>query len=210
MKKISLFFITAFLFMKGIVAQIPDISILTVKAPETFRVLFKTSKGNFTIEAYRRWSPLGVDRLYQLVKTGFYNNTSLYRVEPHFVTQFGISNAREINRFWDRRKLPDEPILAKNQKGVISYARGGPNDRATQIFINNVNNPLLDTVVRAGLKGYTPIARVIKGMEVVQNFYGKYGRSTLLIQDSVYKYGNLYLEKNYPGLDKILSATFVP
>ena len=208
-RKNIFFLIMAFLFMKSIAAQVPPVSILNRKAPETFRVLFKTTKGDFTIEAYRKWSPLGVDRLYQLVKTGFYNNTSLFRVEPGFVTQFGISDIRAINRFWDHHKLPDEPILAKNEKGVICYARGGTNDRTTQLFINNVNNPLLDTVIRAGLQGYTPVARVIKGMEVALQFYSRYGRSTLAIQDSVYKYGNVYLEKNYPGLDKILWAGFV-
>lgn len=191
-------------------AQVPAISILNEKAPPTFRAVFKTSKGEFTIEAYRQWSPLGVDRLYQLIKSGFYNNTSLFRVEQNFVIQFGISNIRAVNRFWDPRKLNDEPAKHKNEKGIISYARGGVNDRATQLFINAVNNPLLDTVVRSGLKGYAPIARVVKGMDVVAKFYDKYGRSTLAIQDSVYKYGNSYLEKHYPGLDRILSAALVP
>ena len=72
-----------------------------------------------------------------------------------------------------------------------------------------VNNPLLDTVVRAGLKGYTPIARVIKGMEVMATVNDQYGRSTLAIQDSVYKYGNRYLEVHFPGLDRIISAKII-
>jgi hypothetical protein len=72
-----------------------------------------------------------------------------------------------------------------------------------------VNNPLLDTVLRVGLRGYTPIARVIKGMEVLQKVNDQYGRSTLAIQDSVYKYGNQYLEIHYPGLDRIISARLI-
>ncbi len=190
--------------------QIPGKSILELKAPATFQAVFKTNKGDFIIEGIRQWSPAGVDRLYQLIKTGFYNNTALFRVEQYFVIQFGISDNRAINRFWDPKKLMDEPILHKNEKGVIAYARGGINDRATQLFINTVNNPLLDTVARAGLKGYTPVARVIKGMDVVARFNGRYGRATLKIQDSIYKYGNRYLEKYYPGIDRILSATIIP
>ncbi len=191
-------------------AQVPDVSILTEKAPHTFRAVFITTRGPFTIEAYREWSPKGVDRLFQLIKSGFYNNTSLFRVEPDFVVQFGISDTRAVNRFWDRRKLDDEPAKHKNEKGVMAFARGGSNDRATQLFINTANNPLLDTIVRLGRRGYTPVARVIQGMDVVARFYGKYRRSTLAIQDSVYKYGNSYLEKYYPGLDRILSARLVP
>ena len=175
-------------------AQVPEKELQNQKAPAIFRALFKTNKGDFIIEAHRDWSPKGVDRLYQLIRSGFYDNTVLFRVEQNFVIQFGISDHPELNRFWDARKLPDEPVLMKNVQGIISYARGGVNDRATQLFINTVNNPLLDTVFRAGLKGYTPIAKVIQGMEVVAGFNGKYGRSTLSIQDSVYKYGNRFLK----------------
>ena len=190
-------------------AQVPARDLHNQQAPQVFRALFKTNKGDFIIEAHRDWSPKGVDRLYQLIRSGFYDNTVLFRVEQNFVIQFGISDIPELNRYWDARKLPDEPVLMKNEKGIISYARGGVNDRATQLFINTVNNPLLDTVLRAGLKGYTPIAKVIRGMDVVAGLNGKYGRSTLAIQDSVYKYGNRYLETNYPGLDKIVSAKLI-
>jgi len=190
-------------------AQAPESELQNQKAPAVFRALFKTNKGDFIIEAHRDWSPKGVDRLYQLIRSGFYDNTVLFRVEQNFVIQFGISDIPAVNRFWDARKIPDEPVLMKNEKGIISYARGGVNDRATQLFINTVNNPLLDTVLRAGLKGYTPIAKVIQGMDVVAGFNGKYGRSTLAIQDSVYKYGNRYLETHYPGLDRILSAKLI-
>jgi len=206
-----LFFVMLFLCLgaDGTIAQVPDLSILTLKAPETFRALFTTNKGDFIIEAYRKWSPLGVDRLYQLINSGFYTNIMLFRAEQRFVIQFGISDNTQVNRFWDPKKLPDEPARYKNEKGIIAYARGGTNDRTTQLFINMVNNPLLDTVVRSGLKGYTPIARVIKGMEVMAIVNDQYGRSTLPIQDSVYKYGNRYLEAHFPGLDKIISAKII-
>ncbi len=206
-----LFFVMLFLCLGAgrAIAQVPDPTILTVKAPETFRALFTTNKGDFIIEAYRKWSPLGVDRLYQLITSGFYTNVMLFRAEQRFVIQFGISDNTQVNRFWDPKKLPDEPAQYKNEKGIIAYARGGINDRTTQLFINMVNNPLLDTVVRAGLKGYTPIARVIKGMEVMATVNDQYGRSTLAIQDSVYKYGNRYLEVHFPGLDRIISAKII-
>ena len=202
-------FLSVFVFTNISIAQAPEISILQLKAPETFRASFKTNKGEFIIEAYRKWSPQGVDRLYQLIKTGFYNNTLLFRVEQNYVIQFGINNSEKINRFWDPQKLSDEPPKYKNLKGIISYARGGRNDRATQLFINAIDNLKLDTMLRAGVKGFTPIAKVIKGMKVITLFNGRYGRKPVMVQDSLYKYGNRYFEEHFPGLDKIITARII-
>ena len=209
MKKLFLLFIQILIFAAVTQSQVPDISILKIKAPETFKARFKTSRGEFIIEAYRKWSPLGVDRLYQLIKTGFYDNTLLFRVERNFVSQFGISDDEQVNRFWDPKKLADEPPQYKNLKGIIAYARSGANSRVSQIFINMIDNPKNDTTVRLGVKGFTPIAKVIKGMEVVALFTDRYGRATVPQQDSVYKYGNRYFEKRFPGLDKVISARII-
>jgi cyclophilin family peptidyl-prolyl cis-trans isomerase len=190
-------------------AQSLDASVLKIKAPETFRAVFTTTRGDFEIEAYRKWSPLGVDRLYQLISTGFYNKALLFRVEPGFVVQFGVSASRTANRFWDPKKLPDEPMLQKNTKATISFARGGRNERATQIFINLSDNTKLDTVTRGGIKGYTTVARVTKGMQTIQRFYAGYGKQPIQIQDSLYKYGNFYFEERFPQLDQIIHARIV-
>lgn len=190
-------------------AQAPDPAILKLKAPSVFRAVFTTTKGDFTIEAIRKWSPLGVDRLYQLIKSGFFNNALLFRVEPEYVTQFGISENYDVNRFWDPKKLPDEPMLHKNTRGMISFARDGKNNRATQLFINNRDNPKLDILDKGGLVGFTPVAHVVRGLEVTDNFYARYGRRPAQIQDSLYKYGNRYFEQNFPGLDKILHVRIV-
>lgn len=187
-------------------AQEPNISILKRKAPESFQVLFKTTKGEFILEAYRRWSPIGVDRLYQLVITGYYNSTAFFRVEPNYLVQFGIADDIEKNVFWDTKKLKDEPVLQLHKKGIVAFVRGKANSRTTQLFINMKDNPELDTTIREGVKGYTPIGKVIKGMEVLSRLNGKYGKTIAAIQDSIYLYGNTYLDDHFPGLDMIISA----
>lgn len=204
-----LWFVLLILLNNTTGAQAPDVSVLKIKAPEKFRAVFKTTKGDFTIEAYRKWSPLGVDRLYQLIRTGFYKNALLFRVERSFVTQFGISASYAANRFWDPKKLPDEPRLQKNLKGFVSFARGGKNDRSTQLFINTANNPEFDNTVKAGVKGYTPVAKVVSGMEIIAKFESGYGIRPAVIQDSLYKYGNFYFEERFPDLDKIISASII-
>src|SRR5579862_3474144 len=51
-------------------------------APDTVRVRFETTKGQFVVEAYRDWAPLGVDRFYELANQGYYNGVRFFRVLP--------------------------------------------------------------------------------------------------------------------------------
>lgn len=121
------------------------------KAPEYFKARFETTKGNFDIEARREWSPDGVDRLYQLIKHGFYTDIALFRVVPDFVVQFGIHNDSSVTKAWRDHPIPDEPVIKKNEAGTISFARGGPKTRTTQIFINlKSNSPRLDELDGGG------------------------------------------------------------
>ena len=205
MKKM-LGFLTIFFFSEILLAQIPDSSILKIKAPESFKVKFATTKGSFTIEAYRSWSPEGVDRLYQLIQTGFYNNNSIFRVQSNYVVQFGISDTKVVNEFWDKRPIADEPVRESNLKGYISYARDGANSRTAQLFINKKDNSKLDTVNYNGLRGFPPVAKIIEGFEVVESFYGGYGFEPANHQDSIMLYGNAYVKKHFPEVDYILSV----
>jgi cyclophilin family peptidyl-prolyl cis-trans isomerase len=188
---------------------LPDQATLMAHAPAAFKATFKTTKGDFTIEVYREWSPEGADRLYQLFMTGFYNQNSLFRVQKDYVVQFGIGDNKEINYFWDKRPVADEPVMTKNLKGTISYARDGLHSRTTQLFINLKDNFKLDTVHYNGLQGFTPVAKVISGYEVVESLYGNYGFEPANHQDSVMVLGNRYLKKKFPELDYILEAHII-
>ncbi|MFZ4521406.1 MAG: peptidylprolyl isomerase [Bacteroidales bacterium] len=188
---------------------IPDQSTMMAHAPSTFRALFKTTKGDFTVEITRAWSPAGADRLYQLLSTGFYNQNSLFRVQRGFVVQFGIGDKKEVNGFWDKHPIPDEPVMTQNLKGTISYARDGMNSRTTQLFINLKDNYKLDTVNFNGLHGFPPVGKIISGMEVVDSWYSSYGFEPANHQDSVMIYGNGYLKKRFPELDYILEAQII-
>jgi len=184
--------------------HIPGTSILNIIAPDTFRAVVVTTKGQFTIEAVREWSPMAVDRLYQLITSGFYSNNCLFRVQPEYVVQFGISDNEDANYFWDKRPVPDEPVVGHNLKGVISYARDGKNLRTAQLFINMKDNYKLDTVDYKGLRGFPPVARIISGFEVIENFNAQYGFEPANHQDSVMVQGNAYWEEKFLGLDYII------
>jgi len=183
-----------------------DESWLQKQSPEYFTARFETTKGAFDIEAKREWSPKGVDRLYQLIKNGFYKDIAIYRVVPNFVAQFGIHNNSEVNQFWSRYNIDDEPVVEKNNEMTISFARAGRKTRGTNLFINLKNNNNLDKVFHAGVKGFPVVAKITKGKDVAKQFYNGYGDKLGMRQDSINKYGNDFIKRKYPETDFILNA----
>ncbi|MBI3719899.1 MAG: peptidylprolyl isomerase [Sphingobacteriales bacterium] len=180
-----------------------DVTLLKLKAPETFKAEFITSAGNFTIEVYRKWAPVAADRFYQLVKTGYYNNCLVFRAVKNNLVQFGVSPDKTKNIFWQKHYLQDEPAVASNTDSTICFARGGPNTRKTSVFINLKNNPAYDTTTISGVKGFIPFGKIINGMDIVQQLNNEYGNEPMLSVDSVYFKGNEHLLKKYPKLDII-------
>ena len=197
------------LLIRSFAQIIPDQSTLMAHSPAIFQAKFRTTKGDFTIEVNREWSPAGADRLYQLLMTGFYNDDALFRVQKDYVVQFGIGNLKEINFFWDKRPIPDEPVKTSNLKGMISFARDGMNSRTAQLFINLKDNFKLDTVHYNGLEGFPPIGRVISGFEVIESLFAEYGFEPANHQDSVMFYGNSYWKTKFPELDYIIEAKII-
>lgn len=185
----------------------PDTEILSVPAPSQFKVLFETSKGNFTVDVKRYFSPKGVDRFYYLVSNGYYDGNRFFRVVPNFVVQWGINGDPEINKVWENFGIEDEPVKLSNYRGTIAFARGGPNTRSNQVYINYKDNLRLDTTNYNGVKGFPAFGRVINGMEVLDSIYAEYRQKP--DQDSIQQKGNDYLQRNFPKLDYIIKARVI-
>lgn len=180
-------------------------------APDSFVVAFTTSRGRFDILAHREWSPLAVDRLHFLVSQRYYDGARFFRVIPGFVVQWGISGDPAVNPVWAERTVPDEPVRRSNTRGRVAYARGGPNTRGVQLYVNLGNNAQLDTLAAIG---FPPIGDVISGLDLVDSLYAGYGcrrgsPATCPAQDSIQIRGNDYLRRVYPRLDSILVARVV-
>src|SRR5215470_15472278 len=177
---------------------------LKEKAPDEYEVKFKTTRGDFTVQVTRAWSPLGADRFYNLVKGHFYDNTAFFRVVPGFVVQFGIAEKPTVSAAWKHTDITDDPVTQTNKRGALRFATAGPNTRTTQVFINLKDNARLDGM------GFSPFAVVEgNGMNVVDMLYDQYGDNAGPDQDKIEKQGNPYLKKGWPKLDYIVSATLV-
>jgi peptidyl-prolyl cis-trans isomerase A (cyclophilin A) len=180
-----------------------------VQAPEKFYVKFETTKGDFIMEVVRDWAPRGADRFYELIEENFYNGSRFFRVRPGFIVQFGISKSPKMSELWRQLKLPDDPVKQHNRRGYVSYAMAGPGSRTTQIFIN-----LADNSQRLDGSGFAPFARVVEGMDVVDQLYASYGEVQALggggpDSQKIEAMGEEYLERSYPRLDKINRAAIV-
>jgi len=175
------------------------------QAPDSFRVRFQTTKGDFVVAVHRAWAPRGVDRFYNLVRSGFYDGVRFFRVMPGFMAQFGIHGDTAVTAAWREQRIPDDLVRRTNVRGMMTFATAGPATRTTQIFINYRDNDRLDAL------GFAPFGQVVEGMDVVDKLYGGYGEAAPQghgpDQYRLNIEGEKYLARQFPKLDKIKRAT---
>ena len=186
----------------------PSPELLATQAPDSFVVGVQTSEGYFQIRMHRAWSPLAVDRAYVLMDNNFYAGARIYRMVPGFVAQFGFSGDPVVDSVWRDHAVEDEPVVASNRRGVVSFARSGPRTRSYTLFINLVDNVRLDTLPSSGVVGYPPIGELESNPDVLDGFYSAYELPRAL-QDSIRLLGNDYLRRTYPQMDSIVSTWVV-
>ena len=173
-------------------------------APDKFSVKFDTSKGEFIVEVTRKWAPNGADRFYNLVKNGFYDDCKFFRNIEGFMVQFGINGNPKVMAALRPARIKDDPVTQSNRRAYITFAMGGPDTRTSQVFISYGDNSRLDK------DGFSPFGKVTRGMSVVESLYNQYGGKPSEAQAQIQMEGNAFLEKNYPKLDFIKTATILP
>ena len=120
---------------------------------------------------------------------------------PGFIVQFGLSANPAVNKVWAKANIKDDPVTQSNKPGTLTFATAGPNTRTTQLFINFGNNAPLDG------QGFAPFGLVTSGMDVVQQIYSGYGEAP--DQGAITSQGKAYLDKSFPKIDSIKSATII-
>ena len=185
----------------------PDSSEFQRRAPDECRILLETSKGRIVLDMRRGWAPHGVDRFYNLVRAGFYDDAAIFRIRAGVWAQFGINGVPAIAHRWRTRTIPDDPRVLSNTRGTVAYAFKDPNGRTTQVFIN-----LRDNSAAHDAEPFVPFARVVEGIEVAEALYAEYGERAgggirAGKQDPVFEGGNPYLRREFSRLDYIKRAT---
>ncbi|PWU02351.1 MAG: hypothetical protein C5B51_20885 [Terriglobia bacterium] len=104
--------------------------------------------------------------------------------------------------------IVDDPPQQKNLRGTLAFAKSGRNTRATEIFINLADNPMLDDQM------FVPFAKMVQGMDVVDQLYSGYGelrpQGKEIDAGRVEEEANEYLVPRFPKLDYIKRARFLP
>ncbi len=187
--------------------KLMDPSKHTATAPDSFRVKFETTAGDFVVQVHRDWAPNGADRFFNLVENGWFTDIAVFRVIDGFMAQFGIHGEPRVMKAWRDAKIPDDPSAGQsNTRGRLTFATAGKNTRTTQMFINFKDNGMLDN------QGFTPFGEVLDdGMKVVDALYKGYGegapRGRGPSQRLIQKSGNAYLKAKFPELSYVKSAS---
>lgn len=155
------------------------------KNSNTPHIEIQTEKGDIEIELYPQKAPKTVAAFLSYIDSGYYNNSSFYRVlndenQPSNapkteLIQGGIWKTK--NKIASR--LPGIPHETTQQTGilhtdgVISLARTKPGTATTEFFICIGKQPGLDYGGEniEDHQGYATFGVVVKGMDIVRKIY---------------------------------------
>ena len=180
----------------------------SASAPPQFRVRLETTKGAIVIEVHRDWAPRGADRFYELVTSGYYDDSRFFRVVKGQWAQFGINGDPRVATRWRTMTIPDDPNKASVVRGRVAFAFKDPNGRTTQVYISLRDNTAQDT------QGFAPFGEVVEGMDNADALNSEYGEDSGGgirggRQQPLFDGGNAYLDREYPRLDRLIRARIV-
>jgi homoserine O-acetyltransferase len=183
---------------------------VALQAPASFRVQLDTTRGAIVIEVHRDWAPRAADRFYELVTTGYFDDTRFFRVVKGQWAQFGINGDPKTATAWREQSMPDDPPSGHSVvKGAVAFAFAVPNGRTTQIYISLRDNSYQDA------QGFVPFGAVTSGLDVADSLNSEYGENSgggirAGHQQPLFDGGNAYLDREYPRLDRIIRAKVIP
>jgi cyclophilin family peptidyl-prolyl cis-trans isomerase len=164
------------------------------------QVRFETTAGNFTMDLYRDWAPLGFERFMKLVQANFFDDQIVYRALPGFLVQFGVAAEPVVQAIWQNDKFSDdEQRFVPFTKGTLSFAGAGANSRSSHVFISDTP---LGTQLGKSLHE-RPFGRINnpKEQQFLDQVNNEYGDITTLQNELVAK-GN-EAAAAYPNLTRI-------
>lgn len=124
--------------------------------------VLNTNAGSIHIEFYSNKAPKTVERITELIKSGFYEGIQFHRVIPNFVAQAGDPTGTGVGG--SGKKINAEFNDSIHTKGTVAMARLGHDENSadSQFYIALSTLPHLDGK-------YTVFGKVVKGIELLDN-----------------------------------------
>lgn len=150
------------------VNAMPEKLVAEADIQENTQLLFKTSKGNFSVELFNADAPATTKNFIAYVNSGFYSNTLFHRVIPSFMVQGGGFIDGMVQKS-TQAPVKNESLSGRsNERGTLAMARtNDPHSATSQFFINVNDNWNLDA--KGSQHGYTVFGEVTSGMDIVDN-----------------------------------------
>ncbi len=145
-----------------------------VRPPVSPRVYLETERGTIELELNVIDAPVTADNFAVLARRGFYDGLTFHRVVPNDVVQAG--DPRHDTEGGPGYTLRDELNQVPFLRGTVGMARDWADTGGSQFFITLSPQPHLDG-------RYTAFAKVIAGMDVVDQLRQGDGISRVLVWD---------------------------
>jgi cyclophilin family peptidyl-prolyl cis-trans isomerase len=146
-----------------------DAQLAELEEGKTYRLVFQTNKGSFTIELDRETAPCTSASFVSLASKGFFNGTKFHRIVPGFVIQGGDPTGKGTGGpGYSTVDVP--PDDAKYTKGVVAMAKTPAEPAGTagsQFFVVTAEDSGLGP-------DYAVLGKVVEGLDVVEKI-GKLG-----------------------------------
>lgn len=136
---------------------------------KTVTAVFKTDKGEFTLELLPEKAPKTVANFLDYARAGFYDGTIFHRVVQGFVVQGGGFTTKMVQKETKAPVVNESNNRLRNLRGTVAMARQRAPDTATsQFYINLSDNAALDYGANGpDAPGYTVFGRVTQGLDVI-------------------------------------------
>lgn len=123
------------------------------------KATIKTVHGNIVFKFYPEKAPNTVNRIVELIKSGFYDGLTFHRVVPNFVIQGGDPTGTGTGG--SGKKLKAEFNDVQHIRGTVAMARASDPDSAdSQFYIALTTLPHLDG-------NYTVFGQVVEGLDLI-------------------------------------------
>lgn len=117
---------------------------MVIDTSKTYQAIFKTSKGDITIDLYDDEAPITVNNLVFLANEGFYDGLLFHRVIEDFMAQGGDPTGTGSSGPGYRFEDEIVPSLVFDKRGILAMANSGPATNGSQFFITFEPTPWLD------------------------------------------------------------------